>query len=195
MKSLKTPLGIFAILYLIYGIIMNIRMFTQKMWPTYLFFISMIIGILFLFLNKPTKQLKNYKFWQIIIGIIPVTFFFVYMQIVNIKYDTNVQNITNENVSSLKKGIKKIEFSKYQGSELSVFYKDFEKEITEIVWNDEPPAKLSGVTFVINEKKYYDIELDSIPKLFKMNLNMNWKMNEVGNSKIRNIKLIEENNE
>jgi len=195
MKNLKTPLGIFAILYLIYGIIMNIRMFTEKMWPTYLFFISMIIGILFLFLNKPTKQLKNYKFWQIIIGIIPVTFFFVYMQIVNIKYDTNVQNPTNENVLSLKTGIKKIEFSKYKGSELSVFYKDFEKEITEIIWNDEPPAKLSGVTFVINENKYYDIELDSIPKLFKMNLNMNWKMNEVGNSKIRNIKLIEENNE
>ena len=92
-------------------------------------------------------------------------------------------------------GIKKTELSKYQNAELSMFYKDFEKEITEIIWTDEPPAKLSGVILVVNENKYYEIDLDSIPELYKMNLKMNWKMSEVGNSKIRNIKLIEKNNE
>ena len=91
--------------------------------------------------------------------------------------------------------IKKTELSKYQNAELSMFYKDFEKEITEIIWADEPPAKLSGVILAVNENKYYEIDLDSIPELYKMNLEMNWKMSEVGNSKIRNIKLIEKNNE
>jgi len=88
-------------------------------------------------------------------------------------------------------GIKKTELSKYENIELSMFYKDFEKEITEIIWTDEPPAKLSGVILAISENKYYEIDLDSIPELYRMNLEMDWKMNEVGNSKIRNIKLIE----
>jgi hypothetical protein len=90
-------------------------------------------------------------------------------------------------------GIKKTELSKYQNAELSIFYKDFEKEITEIIWTDEPPAKLSGVILEVSENKYYEIDLDSIPELYRMNLEMNWKMSEVGNSKIRNIKLIEKN--
>ena len=92
-------------------------------------------------------------------------------------------------------GIKKTELSKYQNSELSVFYEDFEKEITEIIWTDEPTAKLSGVFFAISENKYYEIELDSIPESYKMNLERNWKMIEVGNSRIRNIKLVEKNKE
>ncbi|QSS96674.1 hypothetical protein [Psychroflexus sp. ALD_RP9] len=90
-------------------------------------------------------------------------------------------------------GIKKTELSKYQNAELSIFYKDFEKKITEIIWTDEPPAKLSGVILEVSENKYYEIDLDSIPELYRMNLEMNWKMSEVGNSKIRNIKLIEKN--
>ncbi len=88
-------------------------------------------------------------------------------------------------------GIKKTKLSKYENTELLMFYKDFEKEITEIIWTDEPPAKLSGVILVISKNKYYEINLDSIPELYRMNLDRNWKMSEVGNSKIQNIKLIE----
>ncbi len=88
-------------------------------------------------------------------------------------------------------GINGTEYSQYQNAELSSFYQDFEKKITNITWTDEPPAKLSGVIFRISESKYFDIELDSIPKLYKMNINRSWNMNEVGNSKIRNIKLVE----
>jgi len=87
--------------------------------------------------------------------------------------------------------MKKSDFSKYKNSELLVLYQDFKNEITEIIWTDEPPAKLSGVIFIINKKKYFEIELDSIPELYKMNLELNWKLNEVGNSRIRNIKLVE----
>ena len=107
MKSLKEPLGLFGIAYLIYGIVMNIRMFTEQMWPTYLFFISMIIGIFLLLINRPTKRLGNYKIWQTIIGLIPIAFFFVYMQIVNSdnKYDSNVQNSISNATPYFKNGI------------------------------------------------------------------------------------------
>ena len=139
MTNLKTPLGLFAISYLIYGIVMNIRMFTEQMWPTYLFFISMIIGILFLFLNKPTKQLKNYKFWQIIIGLIPITFFFVYMQIVNSnsEYDSNVQNSIKENTTYFKNGIWIDEKDTLAGIEIKnrkwiMFYKGMETDSSDI---------------------------------------------------------------
>ena len=92
-------------------------------------------------------------------------------------------------------GIEKIDYSHYKNTKLSSFYKKFKKEIIEIIWSDEPPGKLSGVFFRISKNEYFEIELDSIPELYKMNLEMNWKMSEVGNSKIRNIKLIEKNNE
>ena len=77
MKSLTTPLGLFGLAYLIYGTVMNIRMFTEPMWPTYLFFISMAIGVLFLLIKRFTKRLPNYRFWQILIGLLPVTVFYV----------------------------------------------------------------------------------------------------------------------
>ena len=97
----------------------------------------------------------------------------------------------------MKKNIvtEKTELSDYKNSELSSFYKDFENEITEIIWTDEPPAKLYGVIFIVSDTKYYEIELDSIPELYKVNFKLNWKMTDVGKSKIRNIKLIEEEEE
>jgi hypothetical protein len=139
MKNLKTPLGLFAISYLIYGIVMNIRMFTEQMWPTYLFFISIFIAILFLFLNKPTKQLKNYKFWQIIIGLIPVTFFFIYMQIVNSnsEYDSNIKWSTKENITYFRNGIWIDEKDTLAGIEIKnrkwiMFYKGMETDSSDV---------------------------------------------------------------
>ena len=88
-------------------------------------------------------------------------------------------------------GIEKDELSDYKNSKLILFYRDFENEITEIHWSDEPPAILSRVIFRIDEKKYIEIQLDSIPRKYKMNMEFNWKMEEVGNSTIRNIRLIE----
>ena len=98
MKNLTTPLGLFGLAYLIYGVVMNIRMFTEQMWPTYLFFISMGIGVLFLAFNKLTKRLPNYRIWQILIGLLPVTAFYIHMQILNQKYETN----SAENFSELQ---------------------------------------------------------------------------------------------
>jgi hypothetical protein len=106
MKNLTTPLGIFGIAYLIYGLVMNIRMFTEDMWPTYLFFISMAIGILFLTINKITKRLPNFRFWQIIIGLLPVTTFYIYMKTLDYENpsQTEIAKIENYADDKLKNG-------------------------------------------------------------------------------------------
>jgi uncharacterized protein YycO len=96
MKNLKTPLGIFGIAYIIYGLVMNYRMFTEKMWPTYLFFLSIGIGILFLVINEKTRKLPNFKFWGIVIGILPVLTFYIYMKILDYKYLTEITSTKKE---------------------------------------------------------------------------------------------------
>lgn len=101
MKNLKTPLGLIGVAYLTYGLVMNVRMFTEKMWPTYLFFISIGIGILFLTINKPTKKLPNFRLWQIVIGLIPITAFYVHMKIREY-HTTQVEIAQSENYSNNK---------------------------------------------------------------------------------------------
>ena len=81
MKIPKTPLGIIGILYVIFGILLNVWMFIGKYWPTYLFFILIGIGFLFLGINSLFKKLHKYKIWQIIIGISPLIMFYVFLQI------------------------------------------------------------------------------------------------------------------
>jgi len=76
MKKLSTPLGILALSYIIFGSIMNIWIFIAEMWPTYLYFILMGIGVLLLAINGPTQKLPKYKFWQFIIGIAPIIILF-----------------------------------------------------------------------------------------------------------------------
>tara|TARA_B100000949_G_C14280753_1_gene451695 strand:+ start:623 stop:1465 length:843 start_codon:yes stop_codon:yes gene_type:complete len=105
MKNLTTPLGLFGIAYLIYGLVMNIRMFTEEMWPTYLFFISMGIGVFFLAINKLTKRLPKYRVWQIIIGLLPVTAFYIHMKVWNQNHSTGiVQNEQSIELSDYKNG-------------------------------------------------------------------------------------------
>lgn len=100
MKNLTTPLGLFGLAYLLFGIAMNILMFVDKMWPTYIFFISMGIGILFLLFNKLTKRLPNYRLWQTAIGILPVTILFVQMEIWNIIHPTETVEINLTQIES-----------------------------------------------------------------------------------------------
>ena len=97
----------------------------------------------------------------------------------------------SEFANDVKEDVEKNKLYTYINSELHTFYEDYKTEITEIVWSDEPPAKLSGVIFLIDEKKSIIIELDSIPENYRMNLNRNWEIENVGKSKIRNIKLVD----
>ena len=102
MKNLTTPLGIFGIAYLIYGLVMNIRMFTEEMWPTYLFFISMAIGILLLTINKLTKRLPNFRVWQVIIGLLPITAFYIHIKMWDYSHLTRTEIAQNENYANDK---------------------------------------------------------------------------------------------
>ena len=81
MKNLKTPLGIIGLIYIIFGLVMNIWMFIGGWWPTYLYFISIGIGILFLLINGLTKRLPKFKIWQLLLGISPVIAFYVFIQV------------------------------------------------------------------------------------------------------------------
>jgi uncharacterized protein YycO len=105
MKNLTTPLGLFGLAYLICGSVMNIRMFTVEMWPTYLFFISMGIGAFFLAINKVTKRLPKFRVWQIIIGLLPVTAFYIHMKVWDYNHPTEiVQNEKTIDLSDYKNG-------------------------------------------------------------------------------------------
>ncbi len=80
-------------------------MFTEEMWPTYLFFISMGIGVFFLAINKLTKRLPKYRVWQIIIGLLPVTAFYIHMKVWNQNHSTGiVQNEQSIELSDYKNG-------------------------------------------------------------------------------------------
>jgi hypothetical protein len=81
MKNLKTPLGIIGILYIVFGLVMNIWMFVGAWWPTYLYFISIGIGIFLLLINGLTKRLSKFKIWQTLIGISPVVAFYIFIQV------------------------------------------------------------------------------------------------------------------
>lgn len=170
MKNLTTPLGLFGLAYLIYGLVMNIRMFTEQMWPTYLFFISMGIGIFFLTINKLTKRLPSYRLWQIIIGLLPVTAFYVHIKVWNQSYPNEiVENIETIDKSSYQNGdiifqtsmssqsqaIQLATNSKY--SHMGIIY---ENEGTFFVYEAVQPVKLTPLNEWINrgENGHYVIK-------------------------------------
>lgn len=121
MKNLKTPLGLFAIAYWLFGMVMNVRMYTGQMWPTWLFLTSIGIGVLFLGINKATKRLPNYQVWQVLIGLLPITVFYVLMTISNgqvlTKPEVEFQSPSEQNN---KTGIGKIE--QVSNSEIVVMF-------------------------------------------------------------------------
>jgi hypothetical protein len=158
MKNLKEPLILFGIAYIIYGIVMNIRMFTEQMWPTYLFFISIVIGIILLLLNRPTRKLKHHKIWQIVIGLIPITFFFIYMQIVNAnnEFDIKTENSIETKTSYFGQGIWINEKDSLAGIEIKngkwiMFYKGTEID----------PSDIYEFTVTSELPKYANTELKS----------------------------------
>jgi len=56
-------------------------MFLGAWWPTYLYFIVMGVGVFFLLINRLTKRIPRFKFWQVIIGITPIIVFYTFIQI------------------------------------------------------------------------------------------------------------------
>lgn len=56
-------------------------MFVGGGWPTYFYFITMGIGIVFLLINRLTKRIPRFKLWQTIIGITPIVGFYFFIQV------------------------------------------------------------------------------------------------------------------
>lgn len=191
MKNLTTPLGLFGLAYLIYGLVMNIRMVTEEMWPTYLFFISMGIGAFFLAINKLTKLLPKFRVWQIIIGLLPVTAFFIHMKVweyyspaeiaqnektIDLSDYKNGDIIFQTSKSNQSKAIQLATDSKY--SHMGIIY---ENEGQFLVYEAVQPVKLTPLKEWINRGKngHYVIKrLKNADKvLTKSNLT---KMKQIG---------------
>ena len=170
MKNLTTPLGLFGLAYLIYGSVMNIRMFTEEMWPTYLFFISMGIGAFFLAINKLTKRLPKFRVWQIIIGLLPVTAFYIHMKVWDYNHPTEiVQNEKTIDLSDYKNGDIIFQTSKSNQSKAIQLATDskyshmgiiYENEGQFLVYEAVQPVKLTPLKGWINrgENGHYVIK-------------------------------------
>lgn len=163
MKTILTPLGIFGLAYLLFGTIMNFLMYADNMWPTYLFFVAMGIGALFLVLNKVTKRLPNYRVWQTILGLLPLGILFVWMEAWNLVTPTesaelphvqmadgyqNGDLIFQTSTSRQSEAIQLATNSKY--SHMGIL---FEKDGQFFVYEAVQPVKLTPVAEWINQGK------------------------------------------
>ncbi len=61
MKFFKSPLTIFSFFLIIVGIILNVRMFLIQAWPTYIFFIIILIGIIFALIDIKIRHSVNFS--------------------------------------------------------------------------------------------------------------------------------------
>jgi thiamine transporter ThiT len=69
MKILKQPIGLFGFFYFVAGIALNINMYLEKAWPTWVFFVLMTIGLIYISLAWKTKL---GTMTQILFGLLPL---------------------------------------------------------------------------------------------------------------------------
>ena len=81
MKKANTLLGVIGWLYILVGVILNIRMFYIRAYPTYTFFILIGVGILLLIVNEIVKKYFLSRIWQLLIGILPIVILFAWTEI------------------------------------------------------------------------------------------------------------------
>lgn len=74
MKILSKPISIFGILYLLLGIFFNINMHVTNAWPTYMFLILMLVGIIYILIGWKTNL---GMITQIILVILPVIIYYL----------------------------------------------------------------------------------------------------------------------
>lgn len=70
MKKKNLILKYSGMLFFVIGIILTIRMYTENAWPTYLFFIMCIIGLIQIITAFTIKQIKIT--WQIFWSVFPI---------------------------------------------------------------------------------------------------------------------------
>jgi hypothetical protein len=82
----------------------------------------------------------------------------------------------------------------YVGLTLQSLYSDFKSQLKEVIWSDEPPAKLNSALFEVKDSDaFLKVDLKVIPETARFNVNRKWTMEMVGASQILSIKLIKGN--
>jgi len=68
----------FGLLLLIIGIALNIKMYIDEAWPTYLFYMISAIGILQIIISLFCKQMK--MSWQIFWALFPIILGYIFIK-------------------------------------------------------------------------------------------------------------------
>ena len=79
MRNKNLILRYFGLFLLVVGIILNVKMYIDEAWPTYLFFIISVIGIIQIIASFVSKQMK--VSWQIHRALLPVVLGFIYLNL------------------------------------------------------------------------------------------------------------------
>ena len=69
----------FGLFVLIMGIILNVKMFINKEWPTLIFFIICLIGIVQIIMSFVFNKISI--FWQLLFSLMPFILGFVYIKL------------------------------------------------------------------------------------------------------------------
>jgi hypothetical protein len=81
MKQKKNlTLRYFGITFFLIGMGLNINMYLERAWPTYLFFIISMIGIIEIILSFVLKKIKTA--WQIVWALIPFIIGYMYLKFI-----------------------------------------------------------------------------------------------------------------
>lgn len=88
MRFHKSLLSLFGLFLIAIGIVLNILMFALLWWPTYLFFISMAVGLLFYVIDIPIRRSQKLSITQkvliqLTIIIVPIAAIYIKTQIIN----------------------------------------------------------------------------------------------------------------
>jgi len=78
MKEKNSILKYFGLVILIIGICLNIKMYLNQEWPTYLFYIICFIGIMQIFMSLIIKKIN--VVWQVFWSLIPFIIGFSYIK-------------------------------------------------------------------------------------------------------------------
>lgn len=81
MKNKNLILRYFGLFLLIIGIILNVKMYIDEAWPTYLFYIISAIGVIQIIVSFVVKQMK--VIWQILWALLPIALGFIYIKLLS----------------------------------------------------------------------------------------------------------------
>lgn len=79
MRKKNLILRYFGVTFLLVGVALNIKMYVNQEWPTYLFFVICFIGIIQIVLSFIIKAMKSG--WQMFWTLIPFILGFIYIKI------------------------------------------------------------------------------------------------------------------